>query len=134
MKTLFSLAIMILMSATMTFAQSEKTLIKTLSVETAIAAIELPGEITLKHWDSDFIRITATVSTGNYNEDFLKKLVSAGRYDIISVSENGQMVINMPKTVKKVTLNNVTLIENFKFEVSVPYGVEVKTSNTRSAM
>jgi hypothetical protein len=134
MKTLFSLAIMILMSATMTFAQSEKTLIKTLSVEGAIAAIELPGEVTLKNWESDYIRITATVSTGNYNEDFLKKLVSAGRYDIVSVNENGQMVINMPKTSKKVTLSNVTLIENFKFEIYVPYGVEVKTNSSSSAM
>ena len=134
MKTLFSLAIMILMSATMTFAQSEKTLIKTLSVEGAIAAIELPGEVTLKNWESDYIRITATVSTGNYNEDFLKKLVSAGRYDIVSVNENGQMIINMPKTSKKVTLSNVTLIENFKFEIYVPYGVEVKTNSSSSAM
>jgi hypothetical protein len=134
MKTLFSLAIMILMSATMTFAQSEKTLIKTLTSDAAIAAIELPGEITVKNWESDYIRITATVATGNYNEDFLKKLVAAGRYDIVSVSENGQMVINMPKTSRKVTLNNVTLIENFKFEISVPYGVEVKTSSIKSAM
>jgi hypothetical protein len=134
MKALFSLALMIMMSASMTFAQSEKTLIKTLAVEGAIAAIELPGEITVKNWDKDHIRITATVSTGNYNEDFLKKLLSAGRYDIVSLTENGQMVISMPKSSKKVTLNNLTLIENFKFEVNVPYGIEVKTSNRNTAM
>jgi hypothetical protein len=134
MKTLFSLAMMILMSATLTFAQSEKTLIKTLTVDAPIAVVELPGEFTVKNWDSDFIKITATVSTGNFSESILKSLIAAGRYDIVSVSENGQMVISMPKSAKKVSISNVALIENLKYEIIVPYGMEIKKTSNGAAM
>jgi hypothetical protein len=124
MKTLKTFVVMFMLLIAFNLnAQSEKTLIKTLSLDgMATAVFDLPGEITIKEWDKDYVRITATVSTGNYNEDFLKKVISAGRYDIVSRSDNGDLLINMPKIVNKITLNGVTLIENLKFEINTPYG------------
>jgi hypothetical protein len=123
MKTLKKLAVIImLLIAFNVNAQSEKSFIKTLPVEESISVIDLPGEHVVKSWDGDYIKITATISSKNFNEELLGKLLSAGRYDFKSTIEDGKQIINMPKILNKVTLKGVILDENFKFEIHTPYG------------
>ena len=136
MKNLLTIAILMFCFATVSFAQAEKTLIKSIAAESAVVALELPGEVAVSKWDKDFIRITATIKSDNVNEEILKKLVAFGRYDIITSSENGQMIINMPKVASQVIIKGVNMNELIKFEVQMPEGVEaaVKSETTAAAI
>jgi hypothetical protein len=132
MKQLITLAAIMFIFATAAIAQSEKTMIKSIAASSAVAALELPGEVVVKHWDKDFIRITVTVSSNNSSEEILKKLMDFGRYDIIANNNNGQMTISLPKISNHVFFKGEQMNEVFKFEVQIPQGVE--TFNVEPAM
>ena len=115
---LFTLTMLVL--STSIFAQAEKTLLKSVLINTGTASIELPGEVSVSTWDKPYIRVTATIKTTNFTEEVLKRIVSAGRYEIQATQENGLTVISMPKLINQVTIGGVKMIEIFKFEVQMP--------------
>ena len=105
---LFTLTMLVL--STSIFAQAEKTLLKSVLINTGTASIELPGEVSVSTWDKPYIRVTATIKTTNFTEEVLKRIVSAGRYDIQGIQENGLTIINMPKLVNQVTIGGVKMV------------------------
>ena len=123
MKNFISTIAIIICFATVSFAQAEQTIIKSLTVETATAVLDLPGEVNTSLWDKDFIRITATIKTTNQGEEILKKLILVGRYDILSAEVDGQFIITMPKVAHQVVIKGVELSEVISYEVQLPYGV-----------
>jgi hypothetical protein len=124
MKNFISTIAIIICFATVSFAQAEQTIIKSLAVETAVAVLDLPGEVNTSLWDKDFIRITATIKTTNQGEEILKKLILVGRYDILSAEVDGQFVITMPKVSHQVVIKGVELTEVISYEVQLPYHVK----------
>lgn len=110
-------------------AQAEKTLVKSLPIETATIALSLPGKVTITEWDKDFARLTTSVQLKNFNETILKRLAEVGRYELTSNTENGQFVLTMPKVAKQVTIKGVELKEIFEFTIMVPEGVTVEFLN-----
>ena len=123
MKNFISTIAIIICFATVSFAQAEQTILKSLTVETATAVLDLPGEVNTSLWDKDFIRITATIKTTNQGEEILKKLILVGRYDILSAEVDGQFIITMPKVAHQVVIKGVELSEVISYEVQLPYGV-----------
>ena len=123
MKNFIATIAIIICFATVSFAQAEQTIIKSLTVETATAVLDLPGEVNTSLWDKDFIRITATIKTTNQGEEILKKLILVGRYDILSAEVDGQFIITMPKVAHQVVIKGVELSEVISYEVQLPYGV-----------
>ena len=123
MKNFIATIAIIICFATVSFAQAEQTIIKSLTVETATAVLDLPGEVNTSLWDKDFIRITATIKTTNQGEEILKKLILVGRYDIQSAEVDGQFIITMPKVAHQVVIKGVELSEVISYEVQLPYGV-----------
>ena len=123
---LFTLTMLVL--STSIFAQAEKTLLKSVLINTGTASIELPGEVSVSTWDKPYIRVTATIKTTNFTEEVLKRIVSAGRYDIQGIQENGLTIINMPKLVNQVTIGGVKMVEFFKFEVQIPETMDSKVN------
>ena len=107
-------------------AQAEKTLVKSLPIETSTIALSLPGKVTISEWDKDFARLTTSVQLKNFNETILKRLTEVGRYELISNTENGQLLLTMPKVAKQVTIKEVKLKEVFEFTIMVPKGVTVE--------
>ena len=124
MKNFITTIAIIICFATVSFAQAEQTIIKSLTVETATAVLDLPGEVNTSLWDKDFIRITATIKTTNQGEEILKKLILVGRYDILSAEVDGQFIITMPKVAHQVVIKGVELSEVISYEVQLPYGVK----------
>ncbi len=131
---LFTLTMLVL--STSIFAQAEKTLLKSVLINTGTASIELPGEVSVSTWDKPYIRVTATIKTTNFTEEVLKRIVSAGRYDIQGIQENGLTIINMPKLGNQVTIGGVKMVEIFKFEVQIPETMDSKVNpvNVQQAM
>jgi recombinational DNA repair protein RecT len=125
-----------LVLSTSIFAQAEKTLLKSVLINTGTASIELPGEVSVSTWDKPYIRVTATIKTTNFTEEVLKRIVSAGRYDIQGIQENGLTIINMPKLGNQVTIGGVKMVEIFKFEVQIPETMDSKVNpvNVQQAM
>ena len=124
MKNFIATIAIIICFATVSFAQAEQTIIKSLTVETATAVLDLPGEVNTSLWDKDFIRITATIKTTNQGEEILKKLILVGRYDILSAEVDGQFIITMPKVAHQVVIKGVELSDVISYEVQLPYGVK----------
>ncbi len=121
---LFTLTMLVL--STSIFAQAEKTLLKSVLINTGTASIELPGEVSVSTWDKPYIRVTATIKTTNFTEEVLKRIVSAGRYEIQASQEDGLTVISMPKLINQVTIGGVKMVEIFKFEVQMPETMDSK--------
>ena len=99
MKTLLTLLVLVL-AATTTFAQTEKTLTKSLALnETHTAFVMLPGDVSLTTWDENFLRVTTTIQVANMSENIVKRLVVVGRYSIETKEDKfgKMMVIKMPK-------------------------------------
>jgi len=125
MKYIITLICTMLLSMTEINAQAQTSLVKSIALEgSSLAVLELNGEVKVKEWDKDFIRITANIEVTNNSEEILKKLVSVGRYDFKTTIENGKLIINTPKMSHLVTIKGVDLIEKMNFEVLIPQGFQ----------
>jgi hypothetical protein len=128
MKNLFLILVITVLSIPITFAQSQKTFVKSMTADASTVIVNLEGETKVSEWSEKFIRITTTVQVTNSSEEILKRLVLVGRYAISSEVVDGQMRINMPKLATKVTIRGEFLDEELTYHISVPKGVTVELS------
>lgn len=128
MKNLIILLSLVLGFATTMNAQAEKTLVKSVALTASNSAIvSLPGEMNLKTWDNDFIRVTTYLQVDNMNENIVKQLVMVGRYTLSTKLDEatGTLTITMPKVANQVTVKGVLLAERLSFEINAPEGYQV---------
>ena len=132
MKPLFTLLILILCFNLTTYAQVDKTLVKSIATETTTsstdnAVILLPGKVVVSEWDNNFIRITTNLKVANMSENIVKQLIMVGRYSIVSKinDENNTLAVYMPKMANTVTVKGIELSEIVNFEISVPMGYKL---------
>jgi hypothetical protein len=134
MKQFITLIALMLVFATATFAQAEKTLIKSIPAENMMAAmVELPGEVNVSNWDKNFVRVTAVVRVTNTTESILKRLVMVGRYEIDVQEDKNTLVLTMPKTEHTVIIKGVNLEEVLSFEVQLPVGMKAVIKDTKAS-
>jgi len=108
------------------FGQSQKTFVKSLSSNTSNIAVDLVGKTKISEWEESFIRVTTTIELSNFNEEILKRLVSVGRYNIETTTNNDVMIIQMPKLGTKVTIRGQVLSEILTYEILVPEGTTIE--------
>lgn len=111
----------------LTFAQTQRTLVKTLAVEhTEYEAIfALKGDVEVEEWDNQTIRIVTTITTQNTTENVLKALVAAGRYNYeMTIDEVNQTItIDMPKKDNAIIINGVDLDDQLDYKIYIPKGM-----------
>lgn len=109
-------------------AQIQKTFVKSLVLESRSVIADLDGEVVFEEWDKDFVRVTATVQLTNFDEEMLKRLAIAGRYDLQSSLEDGAMYIRMPKLAKQIEIRGQKLEDKVYYKIAVPEGslVDIK--------
>lgn len=134
MKKIFTLLIFSILFVQFSVGQSQKTFVKSLSAHASSIAVDLDGKTQVTEWEESFIRVTTTIELTNFNEEILKRLVSVGRYNIETSTDNGVMTIQMPKLATKVTIRGQVLNEVLTYEILVPEGmtVEMVTSPSNS--
>jgi len=120
MKQLFITLMFAMLCSFSVSAQSQKSFIKSIELNAATVELQLPGEVTAKEWDKDFVRITVSVDLLNSSEEILKRLASVGRYELQSREEGGILIIELPKIAQVVAIKGTTLQEVLKFEVMYP--------------
>lgn len=126
MKTIFTLFILTILFVQTSFGQSQKTFVKSLSAPTSSIAVDLEGKTEIIEWEESFIRVTTTIELTNFNEEILKRLVSVGRYNIETATNDGIMTIQMPKLSTKVTIRGQVLSEILSYDILVPEGMSVE--------
>lgn len=127
MKKFFLTWITLLGVVALTFAQTQKTLVKTLPVEcpTYEAIFALKGQVDVEEWNNKTIRIVTTITTANTPENVLKALVAAGRYDYeMTIDDMNQTItIDMPKKENAIMINGVDLDDQLDYKIFVPKGM-----------
>lgn len=124
-----------LLTVQMSFAQSQKTFVKSLTADAATVVVDLEGQTAVNEWNENFIRVITTVELTNSSEEILKRLVAVGRYSLESETIDGVMTLTMPKLATKVNVKGELLNEIVQYEIFVPQGlsVTVKTHNSPQA-
>ena len=133
MKKLITLFIFLMILTQGAWAQSQKTLVKSIPIEGASIVASLEGTVETTEWDKDFVRVTATVDVKNFNEDILKRLFSVGRYEIVATTKDGVTTLMMPKLATKVTIRGQQLLEEVTYEISVPKGMALEVKEIKTA-
>jgi len=127
MKKFFLIWIVFLGVLTLTFGQTQKTLVKTFPVEqiTYKAIFTLQGAVEVEEWEHQTIRIVTTITTPNTTENVLKALIIAGRYNYrVDVDQINQTItVDMPKDKNAVFVNGIDLDEKLEYKVYVPKGM-----------
>ena len=127
-KILFTI-LMLVVLLSVSFAQEGLQKVFTTVVhpgESNMVFFDLPGEVEVKVWDRDYIKVEIDVATNLKNEEVLEYLKESGRYNI----EKGYntyylMVLNIPNINEEVLVNRIALEESFKFRVTVPWDIDV---------
>jgi hypothetical protein len=119
-KIVVFLILPLICSSSSLYAQSQKIFVKSLALESSVVVADLEGEVTFVEWDKEFVRVTATVQVLNFDEEMLKRLAVAGRYDLVSKLEEGGMYIRMPKLAKEIVIRGQKLEERVRYEIAVP--------------
>ncbi|RMG85812.1 MAG: hypothetical protein D6714_05290 [Bacteroidetes bacterium] len=137
MKTTGSLMLLIplLLSTAITtlHGQSEKTLVKSFNLNgNQFVLLDLEGNVDVKTWKGDLMRIQITVALENGTEAMLKSLVQAGRYNLKGDDATGEFVVTAPGLQRKVTVRGKELVENISYTVFAPENVTVRLNDSAS--
>jgi len=128
--TINTLLIPLLLATFPIHAQNaEKVFVKSFNVKNfQTVTLDVDGDVELKTWNEDQMRITMTINLQEGSETLLKSLVKAGRYNIEAQENEGELKISAPGLDKQVMLRNGTNIgEQVSFVVFAPTRIHVKT-------
>lgn len=134
-RTLFNFILLSVMCVTM-FAQSvERTLVKSFNLKgNTSVVLDLKGDVDVRHWNSELVRIQININLENGTEAILKSLIIAGRYNLKdSVGEDGGYVINSPGLAREVKLRDSMLKERLSYTVFAPENVLVQLADGSAA-
>ena len=123
------------MVASTTFAQTaERTLVKSFNLKgKQIVVMDVDGNVEVKEWKGDIMRIQMAIELTNGSNSMLKSLIQARRYSLVSKVKGDELKINMPSMEKHVKVRGRELNEKISYTVFAPADVQVKLSNDSSA-
>lgn len=106
--------------------QVEKNFAKSFNVEGKSSVIlDLPGEVDLRFWDSNILRVEMNISIPGNNANLINQLADAGRYDAKSTSTPDEMTIHLPNMNRQVRIKGEELKETLAFTVYAPRSVKI---------
>lgn len=115
------------------WSQAARTIVKSIPMDGAVAAVfDAPGQVQTTTWNNDFIRVNTKITTPNFQDQYLKRLVSLGRYRLETEVKDGRLYIRMPKIEHPVSIKGEQLIEELSYDISVPEGLEIEFVNEPS--
>jgi hypothetical protein len=130
---IFTLLLPLLLTIAPSIAQqAEKTLVKSFNLNGhTMIFLDLEGDVDITLWSEPVMRIQMTVTLQNGNENMLKSLVTAGRYNLNTKEENGSLSIVAPGLDRQIKLSSgQNLGEQIKYQVFAPKDITVTTRST----
>lgn len=122
---------LLLLIAPLAFGQvAEKTLVKSFAIaKQQTVVVDVPGNVEVKTWTNDLLRIQMTITLNNGSESILKSLISAGRYNLVAKESDGTFLIEAPALGKVVQIGGKPLEDSFSITIFAPENVTVKLKN-----
>lgn len=110
------------------FSQTaEKTLVKAFNLQgNSEVVLDLPGNVDVQQWSNTIMRVQMDVSLENGTNSMLKSLITAGRFNLKSNTENDAFYVHSPAMQKKVTVSGTEIKEKINYTVFVPDYVLVR--------
>jgi hypothetical protein len=134
MTTRFATLLILFAFSRFVVAQSaEKTFSKSFATEgKGTIRLDLPGAIDLKVWDTPTIRISFTVSSPGIDAATLGGLADAGRYNLVSKSEDDVLTIFAPNMQRQLKLKGQEVRETLSYVVFVPRDLKIEMPNAET--
>ncbi|MBK7871844.1 MAG: hypothetical protein IPJ74_14775 [Saprospiraceae bacterium] len=126
-----AITMLLLLIAPLAFGQvAEKTLVKSFAItKQQTVVVDVPGNVEVKTWTNDLLRIQMTITLHNGSESILKSLISAGRYNLVAKESDGTFLIEAPALGKVVQIGGKPLEDSFSITIFAPENVTVKLNN-----
>lgn len=126
-----AITMLLLLIAPLAFGQvAEKTLVKSFAItKQQTVVVDVPGNVEVKTWTNDLLRIQMTITLQNGSESILKSLISAGRYNLVAKESDGTFLIEAPALGKVVQIGGKPLEDSFSITIFAPENVTVKLNN-----
>jgi hypothetical protein len=87
-------------------------------------SFDLPGEIEIKYWNREHIRVLTVIKTENCDKETLSALIDIGRYNLKYAVIDDLSQISLSKDT--LTIDGNKLSESLKFELRLPEGLILK--------
>lgn len=124
MKRYIIFGLLVMFSMTQLEAQVTKSLVKSIPLDGATAvSLAFEHPVLTNTWNESYVRVVAEVEISNFTDAVLKKLIEAGRYNVISTLENGILTLSCPKLKTKVSIGGKELEEKVVFKFYAPAGL-----------
>lgn len=136
MKNLLTLIILVL-TTSFSFAQTEKTLVKTFNLQGNTSVIlDLDGNVEVQEWGESTMRVHMTIKLENSNVHMLKYLLTQGRYNLVLKNSDEGAVVTSPGRKKAVVINKAgdVLTEMVSYTVFVPRNVATEIIKERETV
>ena len=127
MKSLL-LSIILFIITSPLYAQANLSLVKSINTgSTTSAYAMLPGEVEIKEWDENFIRVTTSITIHNIKESTSKYLVKAGRYSLAVTTDKFEQhfAFSLPNLKHQIVISGTPIEETYLFEICVPRGYKI---------
>ena len=127
MKILLFLLILIIGLCGTIMAQAERIIYENFKPLSNEISFDLPGEIEIKYWNKDDIRVLTFIKSENCDRETLSALIDLGRYSLKYAVLNDFYQFKMSNTSDdSLILGGNTIKSSLKFEVRLPEGMIVK--------
>lgn len=111
----------------------EKTLVKSFNLKgNSLVVLDLLGEMEIKEWSNDIMRIQMTIKLEEGTNSMLKSLIQNGRYNLVASEGEDDYKIYAPSMNKEITVRGKVLKENIVYTVFAPENVTVKMASDAS--
>ncbi|MFT5168362.1 MAG: hypothetical protein ACI8P3_003605 [Saprospiraceae bacterium] len=126
---------LLLLMTTVSYSQSqvEKTLVKSFNLKgNNVVVLDLTGELEIKEWKNDIMRIQMTIRLDEGTNSMLKSLIQNGRYNLVATDGADDFKIFAPSMNKEIKVHGKVLKENIVYTVFAPENVTVKMAGEAS--
>jgi hypothetical protein len=113
---------------------AEKTFVQSFNLQgKSVVSLDMEGDVVIKDWAQDVLRIQMEVQLEKGNPNALKGLATTGRYLLRPYLENERVRITAPGLEKTVTYRGAEVQESVRYTIFVPVGVHVEWANEELA-
>jgi hypothetical protein len=133
MKTLVFIAMLLTVMIANTFAQAEKTFVRTIELDEDAPVVELvtTNEVEVVRWNEGTVRIVTNVNTPYITERELQAIAKVGRYtwEVEFHEEENLLLLELPNLEKIIRINEIDLEEEIDIILYLPAEVDYRIIN-----
>ena len=133
MKKLVLIAMLLTVMIANTFAQADKTFVRTIELDEDAPVVELvtTNEVEVVRWNEGTVRVVTNINTPYITERELQAIAKAGRYtwEVEFHEEENLLLLELPNLEKIIKINEIDLEEEIDIILYLPTEVDYRIIN-----